>query len=79
MRYGRGKLDMAHALAAHLRAGDFNAALIADFSLEADFLIFTAVALPVLGWAKDTLAEQAVLFRLERAVIDCFGLFDFTV
>ena len=47
--------------------------------LIADLLVLAAVALPVLGRAKDTLAEQAVAFRLERAVVDGFGLFNFAV
>ena len=74
----RGQLDMAHALTAHLGAGDFNAALVADNTLVAHALVFAAVALPVLGRPKDAFAEQAVLFGLEGAVIDGFGLFDFT-
>ena len=79
VRYRRCQLDVAHALAADLGLGDLNAALVADLALEADLLVLAAVALPVLGRAKDTLAEQAVAFRLERAVVDGFGLFNFTV
>ena len=79
VRYRRCQLDVAHALAANLGLGDLNAALVADLALEADLLVLAAVALPVLGWAKDTLAEQAVAFRLERAVVNGFGLFNFTV
>ena len=36
----------------------------------ADALVLAAVALPVLDRAEDPLAEQAVLLRLERAVVD---------
>ena len=79
VRYRRCQLDVAHALAADLGLGDLNAALVADLALEADLLVLAAVALPVLGRAKDALAEQAVAFRLERAVVDGFGLFNFTV
>ena len=59
-RHGRGQLDMAHALAAHLGLGDFHAALVADHALVAGALVFAAVALPVLGGAEDAFAEQAV-------------------
>src|SRR5699024_1956171 len=69
----------AHALAAHLGAGDFHAALVAHHALEACALVFAAVALPVLGGAKDALAEEAVAFGLERAVVDRLGLGDLAV
>ena len=51
---------MAHALPAHLAAGDLHAAAVTDLALVADALVFAAVALPVLGRPKDALAEQAV-------------------
>jgi hypothetical protein len=56
---------VAHALAPHLGARDFDAALVADDALVADPLVLAAVALEVLGGAKDLLAEQAVLLGLE--------------
>ena len=46
------QLDMTHALAANLGAGNLYAALVADDALVAHALIFTAVALPVLGRAE---------------------------
>ena len=58
---GRGELDVAHALAPHLRAGDLDATALADDALEPDALVLAAVALPVPGGAEDLLAEQAVL------------------
>ena len=76
---GRRQLDVAHALAAHLRAGDLDAAAVADLALVADLLILAAVALPVLRGAKDALAEQAVALGLEGAVVDGLGLFDLAV
>ncbi len=70
----RSELDMAHALAAHARQGDFNAALLADDALVLDALVLAAQALIVLDRAEDTGAEQAVTLGLERAVVDGFGL-----
>ena len=67
---------MAHALTANLGARNLNAAALADDALEANALVLAAGALPVLGGAKDLLAEQAVLFGLERTVVDGFGLLD---
>ena len=56
----RRKLYMAHTLTTYLSLCDLNTAAVTDFTLIADFLILTAVALPVLGRAKDLFAEQAV-------------------
>ena len=74
-----GQLDVAHALAPDLRAGDLDAAALADDALEADALVLAAVALPVLGRTEDLLAEEAVLLGLERAVVDGLGLLDLAV
>ncbi len=73
---GSGEVDVAHALAANLRARDLNAAALADDALVADALVLAAVALPVLGGTEDALAEEAVLLRLERAVVDRLRLGD---
>src|SRR6185436_12101230 len=69
-----GQLDVAHPLAADLRAGDLDAALVADDALVADPLVLAAVALPVLGRTEDALVEQAILLGLERPVVDGLGL-----
>src|SRR4051812_31566163 len=74
VRDGYGELDVTHALATDAAQGDFDAAAIADHSTVANSLVFTAVAFPVLDRTEDALAEQAVLFGLERAVVDGFGL-----
>src|SRR5207249_2539248 len=74
---GRGKLDVAHSLATNFGTGYFDATLVTDDALVADTLVFAAGAFPVLGWTKNTLAEQAVSLRLEGAVIDRLRLCDF--
>ena len=73
---GARQLDVAHPLATDLAAGDLDAALVADDALVADALVLAAVALPVLGRTEDALVEEAVLLRLERAVVDGLGLRD---
>ncbi|MPN10920.1 hypothetical protein SDC9_158217 [bioreactor metagenome] len=75
------QLDMAHALTAHLGAGNLYAALVADLFLIAvlDALVLAAAALPILDRAEDLLAEQAPAFGLERAVVDGFRFCHFTV
>src|SRR5205823_5248799 len=46
VHHGRGELDVAHALAAHLRPRDLHTAALADDALEPDALVLAAVALP---------------------------------
>ena len=74
--HGGGQVDVAHALTAHLGPRDLDAAALADDALVADALVLAAVALPVLGGTEDALAEEAVLLRLERAVVDGLRLRD---
>src|SRR5262249_50049781 len=75
----RSELDVAHAFAAHLRTRDLHTAALADDALEAHALVLAAVALPVLGGTEDLLAEEPVLLRLERAVVDGLRLLDLAV
>ena len=72
----RGQLDMAHALAADLRDGHLDAALLADDALVLHPLVLAAQALIVLDRTEDARAEQAVTLGLERAVVDRLGLLD---
>src|SRR6185503_6199995 len=70
------ELDVAHALAPDLGQRHFDAATVADHAAIADALVLAAMALPVLDGTEDALAEQAVLFGLERPVVDRLGLGD---
>src|SRR5690349_615909 len=70
------QLDVAHALAPHLAQRHLDAAPVADHPAIADPLVLPAVALPVLDRTEDALAEEAVLLRLERPVIDRLRLGD---
>ena len=81
MAHRGGQLNVAHALPAHLGAGDLHTALVADLVLvlELDTLIFPAVALPVLGGSENALAVQAVPLGLEGTVVDGFRLGDLPV
>ena len=76
VRDRRGELDMAHALAADLRDGDFDAALFADDSLVLHALVLAAQAFVILDRTEDARAEQAVTLGLERAVVDRLRLLD---
>src|SRR5690606_13509917 len=75
----RGQLDVAHPLAAYLGASHLDATALTDDALEAHALVLAAVALPVPGGTEDLLAEQAVLLRLERAVVDGLRLLHLAV
>src|SRR5205814_7778365 len=79
MRHRRGQLDMAHAVAPHLRQGDFDAALLANNAAILHALVLAAQALVILARPKDAGAEQPVPLRLEGAVVDRLGLFDLAV
>ena len=79
VRDRHGQFDVAHALAAHARERHFDAATIADDAAVLDALILSAGAFPVLDRTENALAEQAAFFRLERAVIDGLGVFDFAL
>src|SRR5439155_695621 len=70
VRHRRGELDVAHTLAADLRARHLDAALVADDPLVPDALVLAAVALPVTGRPKDALVEEAVLLGTQRAIVD---------
>ena len=73
---GRGQLDMAHAVAAHLLHRDFDAALFADDALVLHALVLAAQAFVVLHRPEDAGAEQPVALRLEGAVVDGLRLLD---
>ncbi len=70
---------MAEALAANLAQGDFYAALVADHSAMLHALIFAAQTFPVGDGAKNFVAEKAVPFGFEGAIIDGFRLGNFAV
>src|SRR6267142_3627157 len=70
---------MAEALAADFAERDFDAALVADDSAVLHALVLAAQAFPVRHRTENFGAEQAVAFRLERAVVDGLRLGDFTV
>src|SRR5688572_15545508 len=72
----RGQRDVAEALAPHLGLRDLDAALVADHAAVLHALVLAAQALPVGDRPEDLGAEQAVAFRLERAVVDRLGLGD---
>ena len=62
VRYRCGQLNVAKALTANRRAGNFYATFVADDSLVANILVLTTVALIVARRAENCFSEQAVFF-----------------
>ena len=70
---------MTHALATHTGESNLHTAAITNHTLVFNTLVFTARALPVTSWTKDTLTEETALFGFEGAVIDGLGIFDLSL
>ena len=79
VRDGRRQIDVAEALAAHLRLDDLDAALLADDPAVLHALVLAAVALVVLHRPEDLRAEEPVPLRLEGPVVDGLRLLDLAV
>src|SRR5690625_1782061 len=79
VRHRRGDLDVTPPFAPNLGASDLDSAAFADDALEADALVFTAIAFPVPGGAENLLAEQSVALWFERAIVNGFWLLDLTM
>ena len=78
MSYRSREFDIAHTVTAHTGLSDFNTTPFTHNATMADALVFTTMTFPIFRWAKDSLAEKTIHFRLEGAVIDGFGLGHFT-
>ncbi len=74
-----GQVDMAHALTAHLRQGDFDPALLAHDASVLQALVLATQALVVVDGTEDLGAEKPVALRLEGPVIDGLRLLDLAV
>ena len=79
MAYGNRELNMAHALTAHGRESNLDAATVADHTFVLDALVFAAGALPVLRRPEDLLAEETFLLGTVGAVIDRLGVLNLAV
>jgi hypothetical protein len=65
---------VAHPLTAHFLLRYFYAATVTHDTLIPDPFVLSAGTLIILNGTKNTLAEQAISFRLVGAVIDGLGL-----
>ena len=71
------EVDMAATLAAHLLLGHLYTATVANGTLIADALVFTAITFIVLDGAKDFLTKEAIALRLVSTIVDGLRLGDF--
>ena len=69
---------MAHAITADARNGDFDPATVANYALILDPLVFTTGTFVIANWTVNTLAKKAAWLRFKCAIVDRFGIFDFT-
>ena len=76
MRNRGGQVDVTHALATLARGRDHDPTLVTNNAHVLLPTVLATGALIVTLRAKDPLAEQAVLFRAEGAVVDGLGLLD---
>src|SRR5215475_1653817 len=70
---------MAHPFTANFGLNNFDAALFADDAAMTHPLVFTAVALVVLGRTKDFGTEKTIPFWLEGPIVNGFGLLNLAV
>ena len=77
VQHGRRQVDVAHALATHATVGHLDAATVTDDPLELRPLVLPAGAFPVALRSEYPFAEQTVLLRTIRAIIDRLGLAHF--
>src|SRR6516162_7783353 len=74
MRNRYSKLDVPHPLPAHTGKCYLHAAPVTNHAFVFDSLVFTARTFPISSRAKNPLAEQPSLFRLESTVVDGFRI-----
>ena len=74
VHHRRRQRDVTHAVTTDLVAGDLDATTLTDDALETHALVLAAGTLPGLLGPEDLLAEEAVLFGTQRAVVDGLGL-----
>ena len=79
MSHRRREVDVTQTLTTNLGLDDLDATLLAGDAAVLHPLVLSAEALVVLHGAEDLGAEQAVLFGLERPVVDGLRLLDFAV
>ncbi len=70
---------MTHALAANPRQSDLHSASITNNAFMFDPFVFPAGAFPIARRTKDAFTKKTTLLRLERPIVDRFGILDFAL
>jgi hypothetical protein len=74
-----GEFNVAHSLTSDFTSSNFDTTSFANDAFILNLFIATARTLPILDRTEDALAKKTVTLRLERAVVDGLGLFNFAV
>jgi len=74
MGHRTGQVNMTKTLTAHLTRDDLDTTLFTDDATVLHALVFAAIALIILGRAKNLGTEKTITFRLESPIVDRFGL-----
>ena len=79
MRNGCRQFNMPHPFAAHFGQSHFDSAFAAH-NLSVSLVFILAAQARVVFYRPENLrAEQAVAFGLQRAIVNCLGLFDLAI
>ena len=70
MCYRNHQFDVAHALTTNFLLSYLYTATLADNTLVTNTFVLTAMALIVLNWTEDVLAEQTITLRLVGTIVD---------
>ena len=73
------QLDVSATLTTHLLLCYLHATTVADYTLITDTLVFSTMALIILGRSKDTFAKQSVTLWLVCAIVDSLRFQHLTV
>src|SRR5574344_1234381 len=68
------KLNMSHSFTTDFLFCNFNTTPITNYSFITYSLVFSTMALPILYWSKDSLAEQTISFWFICSVVDSLWL-----
>ena len=79
MGYRNDEGNVSCTFAAHFLLRYLNTATIADYAFVADALVFSAMALIVLGRTKNAFAEETVALGLIRTIVNGLRLQNLTI
>ena len=70
---------MPHTFTTNFGTSNFNSTPFTNNPFKSDALVFSTCTFPILLGPEDLFTKQAILFRLQRSVIDCLWLLYFPI